>query len=1701
MMLTVILEETQVILIGASSFPKDDKLCPLPSVKNNIEDLALLFQDTQLIGVPKPNITIILDEAHASTVGTTLYEKAKLAVDTLIVYYAGHGLIGSTGNAATKLFLAVGLTTYDNLKFSALSIEDVKSAIEESPAKKKILIVDSCFSGRALPKMSDDLSYLNSQIDIKGTCTITSVARNELADAPEGEKYTAFSGALINLIEYGIGNEKPYINLEDLYQNLRAQLSESGYLEPQRSLVQDADQINLFRNRAFETKIKPNSIFICDDGLSINHDLVNEIKDFVRSNISEEWHVIDRKDICFAKIPTQSISEQIIKKSDIIIGIVGNFYGAKYSNNDTSCLEYELRQSRELSRSALIFYISENLESESDINELTSHCKSPHDRTRTLSESMKKQEKIKAYLNNNTSLFKILEIDNLDQITDHLSGWIKEFLESKKTFNDSSMPVIIEPSNKNGLFVPNYSHLEYDRRPVNYLIQDLDIDMIDFFLEQPEAVTQLREATLLRSDRFRKLSYLGIFHDKYPSLGAFLCFSPKELLSNQYDSCKLHMVAYAGLDRGSSRPTKQQIISDNLLNLYDTAMGFLEQNLNRTGKIGTNERDDLEIPRLALREAIANAIVHRNYEDSDFCKQSNKIVIYTDRIEIISYGSLPRGVSVSDLNDDPEKGTTFRCNPIIAEIFRIMQRVELNASGISRIHLACRRANLPTPFIEEINSASVKITLFRPNDQIIQTVTGDRNQVIGQVVEDVFGGQTLQINDSSILPHFKLEDKLEKYTPNNIPRSGSITFIGRTQKLQELHAQLQHNDHLAITAISGMGGIGKTELALQYAITQLKQSHYPAGLCWLRARDQEIATQIVTFAQAHLDLTPPDQLEIDAQVRYCWQQWPEGEALIILDDVTDYKAIEPYLPPSDPRFKILITTRLKLGSSVEEFSIEELDEESAITFLESLAGYNQIQTQLEEAKALCKWVGYLPLALELLGRFLARKPDWTINRLLKALDGKRLEANALIAPESGMTAKLGVAAALELSWQELNEGEQELACVLGMFAIAPIPWSLVAQCLSEIDSDELEETRDFLISRSLLTRIGESSYQLHQIVQEFCRIKLEERSDQGQGIKSNFCRVMVAIARSIDDTPTIDEIGQINSVIVHLEEVANQWIDSLANEDLIWPYIGVGRFYGGQGNYGFAEPWYRECLEITLKLLGQEHPYVASSLNDLAGLYEKQGKYEKAEPLYIKALQMREKLLGQEHPDVASSLNNLALLYVNQERYEEAEPLYKQAIQMLQKLFGHEYPSVALSLNNLAGVYVNQERYEEAEPLYKQAIQMLQKLFGHEYPSVALSLGNLALLYANQERYEEAESLYLKSLEMSRKLLGQEHPDIAQSLNNLGLLYAKQQRYEKAEALYIEALNIYKRQLGEEHPSVAQSLNNLAALFSDLGKYKESESLYLEALNTYERLFGGKHPSVAMCQWSLGVLFQKQGRYDEGKSFYLKALKIAKAEFGYNHPHTQGILGSLNSLPQPKVKIFFSYAHEDEALRDELAKHLKLLERQGMIRAWHDRNITAGEEWKTAINANLESAGIILLLISADFLASDYCYDIEMKRALERHGNKEARVIPIILRSVDWHRSPFGKLVALPTDGKPITSWSNQDEAFTDVVKGLRKVIDRLQDKPTDLPPVIKEPSMNPNPAENPSGMTQTNTGKSTGFQINVSGGTVNISPPTQQPD
>nr|MDZ8043396.1 tetratricopeptide repeat protein [Nostoc sp. DedQUE02] len=323
----------------------------------------------------------------------------------------------------------------------------------------------------------------------------------------------------------------------------------------------------------------------------------------------------------------------------------------------------------------------------------------------------------------------------------------------------------------------------------------------------------------------------------------------------------------------------------------------------------------------------------------------------------------------------------------------------------------------------------------------------------------------------------------------------------------------------------------------------------------------------------------------------------------------------------------------------------------------------------------------------------------------------------------------GVAAAFELNWQSLEPEAQKLASLLSLFALAPIPWSLVESAASVSDLEfDLKANRTVLVERYLLQELAEDTYQVHERIRELLQQKLEELA-QADELKRGYCQAMVAVAKDIPQTPTLIEFAEATLAIPHIEETATVYQPWLSDDDLISPFLGLSRFYKGQGAYEQALPWGEESLSATRERLGESHLNVASSLNNLAELFYLQGRYNDAEPLLIQALSMRKHLLGNEHPDVAESLNNLAVLYKLQGRYSDAKPLHIEALSMRKRLLGDEHPDVANSLNNLAVLYYSQGRYSDAELLYDEALSMTKSLLGDEHHDVAQSLNNLAELY------------------------------------------------------------------------------------------------------------------------------------------------------------------------------------------------------------------------------------------------------------------------------------------------------------------------------------------------------------------------------------
>ena len=719
---------------------------------------------------------------------------------------------------------------------------------------------------------------------------------------------------------------------------------------------------------------------------------------------------------------------------------------------------------------------------------------------------------------------------------------------------------------------------------------------------------------------------------------------------------------------------------------------------------------------------------------------------------------------------------------------------------------------------------------------------------------------------------------------------------------------LTQTGHVNIAAAVGMGGVGKTELALQYA---LRRGHiYPGGVCWLRGTEP-IAPQMVSFAQRYLNLEVPETEE--APLAWCCQRWPDegdrkGAVLMVVDDVQDYGALKAVLPSAgtgDGRFRVLLTTRQAILPMGQRLELEVLLPGAAVELLTSLVSAARVDAEQTEAKSLCEWVGRLPLGIELVGWHLQQRPELSIATLLERLKSKRLAAKALMRTHPEMTAKLGVAAAFEVSWEPLSDAAKALAGLLGLFAAAPIVWDWVRTAWEQagiaLDEEDLEEAQAELLRVNLLQKVEEPQkalrYRVHPLVREFFAVKRDELA-VSESLSLGFAQAMTALAKTIPQAVTVAVRTQIAEAIPHLEEVSQRWTATLSEEDKTWCCIGLGRFYQSLSQWNDAERCHQRALEIWKAALGDRHPYTALSLNNLAELYRSQGRYGEAEPLYLEALEIYKAALGERHPNTALSLNNLATLYRSQGRYVEAEPLYLEALEIRTAELGDRHPDTAQSLNNLAGLYESQGRYGEAEPLYVEALEISKAELGDRHLYTVRSLNNLAALYRSQGRYVEAEPLYLEALEIWKAELGDRHPDTALSLNNLAELYRSQGRYVEAEPLYLEALEISKAELGDRHPYTAQGLNNLALLYSYQGRYVEAEPLYVEALEIKKAELGERHPDTAGSLFNLAVLYHQTERHQQALPLIQEAVAIYLSVLGADHPTTQAAQSWLQPIQQ-----------------------------------------------------------------------------------------------------------------------------------------------------------------------------------------------------------
>ena len=718
-------------------------------------------------------------------------------------------------------------------------------------------------------------------------------------------------------------------------------------------------------------------------------------------------------------------------------------------------------------------------------------------------------------------------------------------------------------------------------------------------------------------------------------------------------------------------------------------------------------------------------------------------------------------------------------------------------------------------------------------------------------------------------------------------------FTGREDLLARLRQQLVERHRVAL---SGLGGIGKTQTAIEYAVRH--RADYPEGVFWVNAETPsgltggfvEIAKTLRLSAAASSD---------QEQVARAVLDWLNGTDrwLLILDNVDERRDVQSFVPQRG-KGDVLITSRESVFQELgiaRTLDVRDLDNDEAVHFLLTRTGREgDERREGTTANELAAELGNLPLALEQAAAYIA-ETNAAFSDYLASFRKRRV---TLLEKASGLVSHDTLAVTWAANFAAVEAISPAAAEVLRTSAfLAPdaIPFEIfskgapsfggtIGAALSDPDELAMAELLRPLARYSLVrSDAALRTFGVHRLVQEIVRAAIGE-TERRTYVERTVAALNVAF-------PEVEYANwaQCDRLVPHIVAITG-WVDSYDVPDAAGRILNqTGRYLTERGRYNEAEPLHQRALAIAENARGPDHPDVAMSLNNLAVVHWQQGRYAEAQPLYQRALTIRERAFAPDHPDVATSLNNLAGLYLYLGRYADAQPLFERALAIRERAFGPDHPDVASTLNNLAVLFMKQRRYVEAQPLYERALMIRERVLEHDHPNVAVSLNNLADLYEKRRLYDEAEKLYERALMMWERALGPDHPDVAHSLNNLGDVCVKQRRYAEAQQLYERALTIWERALGPDHPDVASSLNGLASVRAKEGQRAEAEVLYERALTIRERALGPDHPDVAENLVGLAALREDQGLNAEAIAFYERALAIKGKTFAPDHPELAGL--------------------------------------------------------------------------------------------------------------------------------------------------------------------------------------------------------------------
>ncbi|KAK4031660.1 kinesin light chain [Parachaetomium inaequale] len=694
-----------------------------------------------------------------------------------------------------------------------------------------------------------------------------------------------------------------------------------------------------------------------------------------------------------------------------------------------------------------------------------------------------------------------------------------------------------------------------------------------------------------------------------------------------------------------------------------------------------------------------------------------------------------------------------------------------------------------------------------------------------------------------------------------VPFGRNKDFVGRESTLAQLLKTIPPSadkDDCQRAAVEGLGGVGKTQVALEAAF-RVRDEHPECHVFWVPAVD------VTTFENAYRELgrqlkiagIDDDKADVKLLVKTALSQSADNWLLIVdnADDVELMFGTAGATPlcdylPSSYRGSILFTTRnheavVRLDIPQRNLvNLAEMSRLEAVDLLRRNVAAHQL-SDTQSTATLLDFLTDLPLAIKQASAYMAKTGITAMqylnycqsgNERLIELLSKDFEDRARYRSTRNPVAATWLVSFVHISRD--NRLAAQYLRFMSFLAEKEIPKTLLPPGNSVLEAYEAIGT---LKAYAFITeRAGQGSYDIHRLVRLAMRNWLAEKGE----LRVCATTVMQQLDK-LFPYPEHENMAVWMRYLPHTLaalELREHLPDDVIKSSLL---SRVADSHFMLGKYQIAEELHRQALQLRTQVLVVEHPDTLTSINHLALVLRSQGKYEEAETMHRQALKLQTQVLGTEHPNTLTSMNNLAIVLSEQGKYEEAKRMHKQALKLQTQVLGAEHPDMLASMNNLAYVLGKQGKYEEAETIHRQALQLWTQVLGAEHPDTLASMNNLAFVLGNQGKYEEAAIMYRQALQLRIQVLGAEHPDTLGSMSNLANVLGWQGKYEETATMHRQALQLWIQ-----------------------GKYEEAETMHRQALQLRTQVLGAEHPDTLSSMSNLAFVLGNQGKYNEAERIH-----------------------------------------------------------------------------------------------------------------------------------------------------------------------------------------------------------------------------------------